>query len=543
MKTFIDNLVPELKEKLSAVMDADGPQAAFDQYVKTLPQTKFTPWKYPYLWGEDAELSAPIAKLAAFMSNDKSEQSGEYWADYIENTLAPIARDAAGADMLQQPLEVQLYACELAYVLALAFPTWTPGDELIRQARKAIVDVTESFFDEAGMPCVEVIPYFRSIVASWTRLRILENQTEIPIFPEREKVLYEWLVRNMILLTNPDSTQRFGQESKVANPKAVEELFQAALSLDSDVDDAHQAMLALPWISQAKAKSVKGVLMTEPSVQSEWSKVGVLQNDWSWKSTNVTGEYDRDIFNLLINVDAQRLAFGAWEADVLVNGKRLKPAGEWSMVCWSCEDDYAYWELELPLQNGATLERAICLMHPDDLLLVSHTLKFDKPAAKPRKLEIKSVFPLNDAFTFTPAGESTEGTLSDGKNKYNVFPLALEEWTQNANGSLQTEYNLLIYTVEGQGNGLYAPLVIDLNPKRAAQPFTWRHLTVTQTGGVIVTPDVAAGFRLQIGKEQWLIYNSMTPPLPRAVLGCHLYFQTLFSRFVQGEFDQIVAIE
>jgi hypothetical protein len=213
------------------------------------------------------------------------------------------------------------------------------------------------------------------------------------------------------------------------------------------------------------------------------------------------------------------------------------------MVCWSCEDDYAYWELELPLQNGATLERAICLMHPDELLLVSHTLKFDKPAAKPRKLEIKSVLPLNGAFKFTPAGESTEGTLSDGKNKYNVFPLALGEWTQNANGSLQSENNLLIYTVEGQGNGLYAPLVIDLNPKRAAQPFTWRHLTVTQTGGVIVTPDVAAGLRLQIGKEQWLIYNSMTPPLPRAVLGCHLYFQTLFTRFVQGDFDQIVAIE
>ena len=111
MKTFIDNLVPELKEKLFTVMDSDGPQAAFDQYVKTLPQTKFTPWKYPYLWGEDVELSAPIAKLSAFMANDKSEQSGEYWADYIENTLAPLARDAAGADMLQQPLEFQLYAC------------------------------------------------------------------------------------------------------------------------------------------------------------------------------------------------------------------------------------------------------------------------------------------------------------------------------------------------------------------------------------------------------------------------------------------------
>ena len=100
MKTFIDNLVPELKEKLSAVMDSDGPQAAFDQYVKTLPQTKFAPWKYPYLWGEDAELSAPIAKLAVFMANDKSEQSGEYWADYWTSTndcAVKISSDSGGS--------------------------------------------------------------------------------------------------------------------------------------------------------------------------------------------------------------------------------------------------------------------------------------------------------------------------------------------------------------------------------------------------------------------------------------------------------------
>ena len=157
--------------------------------------------------------------------------------------------------------------------------------------------------------------------------------------------------------------------------------------------------------------------------------------------------------------------------------------------------------------------------------------------------EILTEGPDGRKFDFQPAGESTEGVLSDGKRQYNVFPLALAEWTDRASGSLKAESSMLSYSVQATGNGLFAPLVIDLNAKRSKQPFTWRHLTVTQTGGVRVTPDVAAGIRLQAGDQQWLFYNSMTHPQPRAVLGCHLYFQTLFSRFVQGEFEQIVAIE
>ena len=543
MKTFINNLVPELRDRLLEVLDSDGPQAAFDQYVKTLPQTGFASWKYPYLWGDDSALTEPIAKLTAFMSGKKTDQSGEYWAGYVCNELEPLARDAAGGDILAMPLEFQLYACELAYTLSIAFPTWVVGDALIRQARKALVDATDSFFDEAGMPHVDVMPYFRSIVASWTRLRVLEQQAQVPLFAQREKTLYEWLVRNLILLTNPDSTQRLGQESKVSHPKALVELYSAALSFDPDEDDAHQALAALPWISQTKAKTVKDVLMTEPSVESDWSKVAVLQNDWFWKSPNVTATFNEDVVDMLVNINGQRLTSGAWGAEVLVNGKTLKPAGDWNSVCWSCEDNYAYWELGLPLQNGATLERTICLMHEDELLLLAHTLRFDKPTSKPRDLEIKSFFPLNGEFDFLPAGESTEGVLSDGKRQYNVFPLALAEWTDRASGSLKAESSMLSYSVQATGNGLFAPLVIDLNAKRSKQPFTWRHLTVTQTGGVRVTPDVAAGIRLQAGDQQWLFYNSMTHPQPRAVLGCHLYFQTLFSRFVQGEFEQIVAIE
>jgi hypothetical protein len=72
----------------------------------------------------------------------------------------------------------------------------------------------------------------------------------------------------------------------------------------------------------------------------------------------------------------------------------------------------------------------------------------------------------------------------------------------------------------------------------------WRPLTVAQNGTAVPNSQ-AAGFRLQVGKEQWLIYRSLSRILePRTVLGQHTMYETLIGRFsTTGAVDPIVLVE
>ena len=90
---------------------------------------------------------------------------------------------------------------------------------------------------------------------------------------------------------------------------------------------------------------------------------------------------------------------------------------------------------------------------------------------------------------------------------------------------------------------LYAPLFIDLKPSRTRQQFTWRRLTVAEN--LELQPaDVAAGYRVQVGKRQWLFYRSLAPTAPRTLLGQHLISEMLVARFDQdGEIDELLEIE
>ena len=55
-----------------------------------------------------------------------------------------------------------------------------------------------------------------------------------------------------------------------------------------------------------------------------------------------------------------------------------------------------------------------------------------------------------------------------------------------------------------------ASLFIDLRKDRFVRPVTWRQLTVAENLS-IQPADVAVGYRVQIGADQWLFYRSLAP--------------------------------
>ena len=73
------------------------------------------------------------------------------------------------------------------------------------------------------------------------------------------------------------------------------------------------------------------------------------------------------------------------------------------------------------------------------------------------------------------------------------------------------------------------PLWLDCDPSRFGRPLTWRQLTVADTRQNLPRHQ-AAGFRVQAGLEQWLLYRALDEPRNRTVLGCNLSCEFLLGR-------------
>lgn len=90
---------------------------------------------------------------------------------------------------------------------------------------------------------------------------------------------------------------------------------------------------------------------------------------------------------------------------------------------------------------------------------------------------------------------------------------------------------------------MFAPLCFDLRPGRMTCPFTWRKLAIAQS--LEVQPDdVAVGYRVMIGREQWLLYRALASKGYRTLLGHNLVSEMLVARFDRsGEVEPLVEIE
>ena len=130
------------------------------------------------------------------------------------------------------------------------------------------------------------------------------------------------------------------------------------------------------------------------------------------------------------------------------------------------------------------------------------------------------------------------------KRRALVLPLALPEWRsqRGAGELLQTRRGLELRQSTELGS-LHAPLFLDLDRRRRRQRLTWRQLTVAES--LAIQPaDVAVGYRVEVGKQQWLIYRSLAEKANRTLLGHNLSTEMLVARFHHcGEVKPLVEIE
>jgi hypothetical protein len=148
--------------------------------------------------------------------------------------------------------------------------------------------------------------------------------------------------------------------------------------------------------------------------------------------------------------------------------------------------------------------------------------------------------------SFQGEAETREGLLTTAQGpSLRALPLALGEWrTGSTCGALQGTPSGLELTQTAQGEALFAPLFIDLDPRRLTKEVTWRQLTVGKSRAAVPL-DEAVGYRAQVGRNQWVLYRSLGGAATRTVLGRNLYNELLIGRFQtsDGSVKTILEIE
>lgn len=234
---------------------------------------------------------------------------------------------------------------------------------------------------------------------------------------------------------------------------------------------------------------------------------------------------------------------GAWRPLAVAGGHTLASTGPWSEVCWHREDLCDYLEIELPLSGGWRIERHLLLARRDCFLLLADALIGpDQPAVE---IAYAQHLPLAAEIAAVPAKETRELALERrGRRLANILPLGIGEWrAEHATAELAAAEGSINLRQAAVGRRMFSPLWIDLAPRRLQRPITWRRLSVGENLG-IVTGDVAAGYRVQLGDEQWLIYRSLTPFGNRSILGHNTAYSFICGKLKKdGSFDPLIEIE
>lgn len=258
---------------------------------------------------------------------------------------------------------------------------------------------------------------------------------------------------------------------------------------------------------------------------------------------------------LEFELEGEPILFGVWEAAVRLRGRTLRSAGPWTETCVYEENQCHYLELDMPLERDYRLQRCFLLDHDDRILILGDTVLRDgegRLRGDVPELDYESTLPFSPQLKALSPNGATEWDFYRTEHRgskraparrrapsLRVLPLALPEWRESADdgpvrGRLGIrnvdDHGALVLQQNTVGRSMFAPLFFDLDADRIKKQYTWRHLTVGEDMQR-VPEDRAAGFRVQLGREQYLLYHSMTPPANRTVLGHNLIDDLCFARF------------
>lgn len=319
--------------------------------------------------------------------------------------------------------------------------------------------------------------------------------------------------------------------------KSVRHLLQdAAQPTKSKSSRSHSSGKGSPRVARQK------FLPPFPATQSDWASVACLRSDWTAGADLLGVSWGGEQPQLDLSLAGVPLFRGQWELELSLAGEPVESASRWECSCWFSDRDGDFLELQQKFEHGLRIERQIFLSRTERFLVLADCVSGTDLA----HIDYRSRLPGLRELQAVPETETREVRLLDGrKQRARVFPPLLpdDRLYSTAGGLTVEDDNQLSFHLAEQG-GMYAPLVIDWEPRRRKSLADWSRLTVTENNRLLRSVD-AAGCRLRLGNHQILCYRSLTRgEVARAVLGLHTPCETVIGRFnTEGEVEVLVQVE
>lgn len=401
----------------------------------------------------------------------------------------------------QSPLFDALLEIELPLTLAHQLPDIESLQLAIPNARRKLEESVRYWLDEEGLLELKWWPLHRAVLASWLRsMQLLRMLDAEPITPPTQARIHA-LARNARRAT-------YSGES--------------ALLVADDISCGmgRWPILAKKLLSGGQRHKDMPISRDKSGIGASSESAGLTLMQTGWKKSDA---------KLAVAHADQLAAIHLWRVETLLAGEcfplieigehRLEPKSNWEVSCWHCDDDVQVLHLELKLDRNVTLERTLLLANKDKFLFLADAVLSRDPQTWSYSLDI----PLGPGITALADAETSEVYLrSPTKIVALVIPLAGGEWkSPRLAARFETTSAGLTLRQTYHGRHLFAPLFVDLKPRRSLRPHTWRSVTVARNRASQPS-DVAVGYRVRSGNGQWLFFRSFGDTNPFSVFSKHL---------------------
>ncbi len=405
----------------------------------------------------------------------------------------------------------------------------TAAEVAIGVLSRCVLDV----LDDDGWPGAEVRQDFGPLAASWTRSVAMLNAAGLSLDDDVAKVL-RWLPRQIMRLRRADRTLMLS-----SSPATVsDDLLTLMIDVFGDADDAQ---IFKRTVDSPKSRRPNLVMLDKSrNTISTWGESLLFHDGWEKKSCRISAEFDKQGCQLEI-AKAKTLIQGNVFPSLIVDGNPLSIIDDPDVLVEYIDGEVAFAEIEWHLDNEVVMQRQIILSLEDKFAWIGDAVTAPVEA----EIEYRCQWTLGEGISSVQESETNESYLYDGeKMRGLVIPPALGEWKADRSGG-QMSFGEDHFSMElkRKGRSLYAPVFIDLSPKRSLKPRTWRQLTVAENLE-IVNQDTAVAYRVHVGKQQFAFYRSMAEPRNRTFFGENVNTEMFLGRLEKNRsMTELVQID
>ncbi len=500
-----------------------------------------------------------VAAVAWHLPEHAARPGGDWLTQWVQALLDRIACFTPDPDATA--LCSLVLQCEMPLLIGVA----TTGSKrtVLLEASKAMDNLAELLERNEDNPAAWLAhgtTYLRASLASVLRCRVLANALGLrKWYPPQQQSLAE-LLTHAARWARPDGSQLLAASHVPPRSKAIWDALikqtrspksmLAAMSLvgltnvDAELGGKKSQAGKRSNAKQPNGKPLRPKKLPANTYFCEDAAGALLQSDWNQKGSRVAIDYsDTQICLEVLGPKGKPILAGEWTAEVELDGQSQLQLDEWTQSCWFSDDDVDYLELEAKFGQHARVQRQIMLFREDRWLFVGDALLCEEPG----NWALTSRLPLASGAEFEPDPKNTEGAICTPSGaRCLALPLYLPEWRRQAVAASLTsdEQSLVVRHATSGQRRLFSPVLISLCNRHAKKPFTWRRLTVGEDLR-IVGSDEAAAYRVQSGKDQFLFYRTLAPPLRRTALGLHTLAEFYAARFTaaNGDVDTLIEVE